>query len=204
MRRWIILTGRSGTVLLAIGLALLLVSFIPPIQTQNFSGSLGVLAESFEVSGMELVLTPQLGLSLAVSANGTLNVYLLEVNAQQALTKWINEHQPQTSSFYDITNLEAFLEAEPNTVGWQTSINNERTEHEYIPTKITNASIVISNPSSGFVTVSLEGSITGFVGPASKVRTLATWIIPTGLVLALPWLADSLRTKTKRPRSSSV
>ena len=202
MRRWMILIGRSGTVLLAVGLALLLVSLIPPMQTRNFSAGLEVLAGNFEISGMVLVLTPQQGLSFAVSADGTLNVYLLEVNGP-TLIEWIFEHQPQTGDLYNITNLEAFLEADPSTVSWQTSISNERTEHEYIPTKITNASIVISNPSSGSVTASLEGSITEFLGPASKVRTQATWIIPTGIVLALPWLAGSLRTKAKRPESNS-
>jgi len=202
VRRWIILIGRGGTVLLAIGLALLLVSFIPAAQTGNFSGDIGVFPKRFELLGMQLVLTPQQGLRLTVTANGTLNVYLLEVNAWQTLTDWINnERPPQNGDFYNITNLDAFLEANPNTIGWQTNVNNGMVEHEYVPTRITNASVIISNPSSEYVRASYEGSITGFVAPVSKVRTLATWTIPAGLVLALPWLTGLLRTKTKQHES---
>jgi len=198
MRRWMILIGRGGTVLVAIGLALLLVSFIPAMQTYTFSVSPATFPQRFDILDAQVGLTPQRGLRFTITADGTLNVYLLEINAWLTLLDWIRENQiQQNGDLYNITNLDAFLETNPNYIVWQTNILDGTVEYEYIPTKITNASVVISNPGSEPVAVTYERSITGVVAPVSKVRTLALWTIPTGFVLALPWLTDLLRTKTK-------
>jgi len=198
VKRWVPLIGRGGTAFIAVGLALLLVSFIPVAQTGAFSGTTTAFPQRFEILSMPRVLTPQQGLRFIVQANGTLNIYLLEVDAWQTVVEWINTNRPQQNGYlFNITNLEAFLEANPDSIGWQTNILDGTVEYEYIPTKITNASLVISNPSSESVAVTYDGSITGVVAPVSKVRTLALWTIPTGFVLALPWLTDLLRTKTK-------
>lgn len=198
MRRWIVLAGRSGTFLLAVGLAFLLLSSVPPVRVRDFGGDIGVFAERFETLRLDLFLTPQQGLSLDVSANGTLNVYLLEVS-DQTLMDWMNEDlEPKTADLYDTANLEAFLDAKPETVAWQSSIDNGKAEHEYFSTSSTNASVIVSNPSSEFVRTSYEGFVNGYIAPVNRVRTVVVWIIPAGLVLAAPWFASLLRTRTQK------
>lgn len=201
MRRWIVLTGRSGTFLLAIGLALLLVSLVPPVQIREFSGGIGVPAERFGDLELELFLTPLQRLGLTVSAEGTLNIYLLEVSGQ-TLIDWMNEDlEPKTADLYDTANLEAFLDAKPETVAWQASIESGKAEHEYHPATITNASVIVSNPSSEPARASYEGFVNLYMDPANRVRTLVVWIIPTGLVLATPWFASLLRDQTTQHES---
>jgi hypothetical protein len=197
MKRWIILLGRGGTVLIAIGLALLLVSLIPSAQLGSFAGGGWVIfPKRFEAS-FEDILTPQQGLQVTITTNDTLTVYILEVSIQ-TLYDWISEHQLEQGmtppDFSNVTNLEAFLEANPDSIGWQGEIRNGKIE--YVPTKVTNATLIFSNPSSDYITVEYEGSITALVAPGTKVRNLAQWTIPIGFALTLPWLTQLWKEKT--------
>jgi hypothetical protein len=195
MKRWIIFLGRGGTVLIAIGLALLLVSLIPSAQLGTFGGSGSNVPEMFQTP-FERVLTPQQGLEVTITANDTLTVYILEVSTQ-TLYDWISEHySEQEKPFYDldVTRLEEFLEANPDAMGWQGEIREGKIG--YIPTKVTNATLIFSNPSSDYIIWDYEASITAIVAPGTKVRNLAQWAIPIGFVLALPWLTQLWKEKT--------
>jgi hypothetical protein len=202
MKRWIIFLGRGGTVLIAIGLALFLVSLIPPAQTGGFMGGEYVAPKTFRpLSYFEHIstLTPQQGLKIKMTFNGTLNVYLLEVSTQ-TLYDWISTHHPEQNmtypDFFNVTRLEEFLEANPNSISWQAQMLEGTVE--YTPTKVTNATLILANPSSDYIMVDYEGSITTLVAPGTKVRNLALWTIPIGFVFALPWLIDAWRTKVRQ------
>jgi hypothetical protein len=202
MRRWIILFSRCGTVLLAVGLALLLVSLIPA-QIGAFTTVMTTLyPRTWTMGGYEGFLTPKLGLSLNVTANATLNIYVIE-EPFQTIYNWIFDRYPNMTPF-NVTYLEEFLKANPNSIGWQTAIDNGSIEYDYIPTKIINATLIFSNPSLN--STSVEGQVSGIeqVAPATKVRTLAQWTIPIGLLLTLPWLIDSAKKETKRHGSRLV
>jgi len=196
MKRWIISLGRGGTVLISIGLALLLVSLIPPAQLGSSSGGGGIGPKMFQPFS-EYVLTPQQGLEVTINASGTLTVYILEVSTQ-TIYDWISEHySEQETPFFDynnVTRLEEFLKANPDTIGRQKEIREGKVE--YIPTKVTNATLVFSNPSSVSVQCMYEASITAIIAPGTKVQNLAQWTIPIGFVLALPWLVQLWREKT--------
>jgi hypothetical protein len=144
-------------------------------------------------------LTPQQGLKIKMTFSGTLNVYLLEVSTQ-TLYDWIRMHHPEQNmtypNFFNVTRLEEFLEANPNSISWQTQMLEGTVE--YTPTRVTNATVILSNPSSDNVRVEYDGSIMSLVAPGTKVRTLALWAIPIGFVLALPWLIDAWRTKVRQ------
>ncbi|RLI44751.1 hypothetical protein DRO69_06680 [Candidatus Bathyarchaeota archaeon] len=195
MKRWKIFLGRGGTVLIAIGLALLLVSLIPSAQVGSFTVSGWIIfPKRFETS-FEGVLTPQQGLQVTITANDTLTVYILEVRAY-TLYEWINEHHPEKEMTFDfnVTNLEEFLETNPDKIGWQKEMREGKIE--YVPTKVTNATLVFSNPSSNYIRVDYEGSMISLVAPGTKVRNLAQWTIPIGFVLTLPWLTQLWKEKT--------
>lgn len=196
MKRWIIFLGRGGTVLMSIGFALLLVSLIPPAQLGSSSGGGGIGPKMFQTFS-EYVLTPQQGLEVTINASDTLTVYILEVSTQ-TLYDWISEHysEQEIPFYYNVTRLEEFLEANPDSIGQEKEMREGKIE--YIPTKVTNATLVFSNPSSDSITVEYEASMTAIVAPGAKVRNLAQWTIPIGFVLALPWLAQLWKEKTTR------
>jgi hypothetical protein len=192
MKRWTILVGRGGTILLAIGSALFLVSLVPATQLGSFMGSGPVYSKTFLTYSLK-VLTPQQGLRMTGTANGTLNVYVLEVDSRY-LEGWISEHFSESiDDFFgmiNVTRLEEFLEMYPNSVAWKGEILNGKIEFEYVPTKITNATLVFSNLSTDFIQVEYEGTKISLVAPRKRVLSLAQWMIPIGFVFTLPWLAD--------------
>lgn len=190
MKRWIIFLGRGGTVLITISLAMLLVSLIPSAQLATSAGTTAVPPKWVQ-SFIETTLTPQQGLQITIWANGTLDVYILEVSSQ-VLYEWVGD------DFLNVTDLEEFLEANPGLIGWYDEVRNGRIKHEYVPTKVTNATLVFSNPSSEYVPVDYEASRTSRIAPETKVRNLAQWTIPIGFVLSLPWLTQMWKKKTIR------
>ena len=189
MKRWIIFLGRGGTVMASIGLALLLVSFIPSGQIGTQGGKTAVPPKWVQPS-FEQVLTPKLGLEIKVTVNGTLNVYILKVSYEVL-------YQGGEDDFLNITDFEKLLKTNPSLIVWHNEINNETINHEYVPTKVTNATLVFSNPSSEYVPVDFEVTLTSRIAPEIEVRNLAQWVIPIGILFSLPWLTQIWKSKTK-------
>jgi hypothetical protein len=195
MKRWASLLGRGGTVLIAISLALLTISIIPPLQTGSFSATTPVGAKSFKISPLDMVMSPQRGWQVTVTANSTLDVYILEVSAQALGT---SEPQQGPPSDYPVATLEEFLETNPDSIGRHEEISEGRIT--YSPTKVTNATLIFSNPGLHNIAVDYEGKILTFIAPATRLQNISLWITPIGFILAIPWLS-SLWKQRKKPSS---
>ena len=192
MNRGIVFLSRGGSVLLAIGLALLLVSLIPSAQLTTSSWKTAIPPTWVQPS-IEYILTPQQGLRVTLSVNGSLDVYILEVSSY-VLYEWVDDAR----EFLNVTDLDEFLEANPGSVGWYDEVRNGTITHEYVPTKVTNATLVLSNPSSVYVPVEVEAAVTSLVAPTQKVRTLAQWSIPIGFGLTIPWLTQWWKERARQ------
>jgi len=84
--RWITLLGRTGTVLLMVGLALLVV-WIPPPGSPNQSASSGSMpAEEYKIEHRG-VYRPQTGFEISVESSESLRVYILGVSSGE-LENW--------------------------------------------------------------------------------------------------------------------
>jgi hypothetical protein len=201
VKRWTIILGRGGTVLIAISLALLLVSLIPPQQIGSGVGITEVPARTFspldrsppDFPGQLMfyydnILTPQRGVEIELTANGTITAYVLEVDTY-TMFDWIRE-QHGLAHDLNVTSLEEFLEAHPNSIGWQKELDEETVEYTYIPTKVTNVTIVYSNPSSENIGISHSYVEKSFIAPGNKVQNIALWTTPIGLILTIPWVAS--------------
>jgi len=201
LKLWMILTSRAGTVLIAAGLALLLVSLIPPARTTSFGSADQVPPETFRPLGSTAgpfvnpnftsysrffsVLTPQQELKLDFSCNGTVDVYLLKINLESFMNTMRNERS--------VASLETFLQSNPDVIGWQGEILDGTLD--YIPTQIINATVLFSNPSQNTISVGYDGSVFSLIAPAEKVQTLGIFAIPIGFVLTLPWLQDLRKSR---------
>jgi len=182
MKRWTTILGRGGTVLIAISLALLLVSIIPQI---NLAASVGVMpVASDQVYTISYrALTPQQGFQVEVTVEGAINVYLLEVGSE--------EPYPGVSMLFDnATELQEFLDANPDLIIWEYKLENGNFDHYYTPTKVMNATLVFHNPGLDDATVDYAVILTSTVAPGEKVRNIALGTTPIGIVLALPWLVN--------------
>ena len=191
MKRWPVILCRGGTVLLAVGLALLLVSFIPPLQS-NFSSSLSI-SEGW-VDEYETALTPQQTLRVTVTANGTVDVYLLETSAA-TIDTWISERNGWVGN---VTLFDQFLEANSSLIAWHGEVHNGTIDHEYSPSTVIYIAFVVSSHSSDSQSIDYNFSLLSGKAPAAKVRILSEFAIPIGFVFTLPWLNELVRSKRKQ------
>ncbi len=200
MNRWLALTSRIGTSLVAIGLALLLISLIPTGSSGSSQQSnTSIQANTYSSLFSQDFVTPQQSTTLTVTSDSSIDVYLLEVSSS-TLFEWIITHYP-TKTFYDnVTYLKSFLGNFSQSIAYS-QIGTLFFSHQYTPTKVANVTLVVSNPSSSPVTIQESASISQQVAPASKVATLADWSIPVGLVLAIPWFIDLYQ---RRARKSTI
>jgi len=208
MKRALLVVDRVGTVLVAVGLALLLVSLIPPATTASFSGRNQLSPETFAVFGPSMgpfvinssfyiqfvtQLTPQQELKVDITLQGAVDAYVLKINQQELLNSL-------PTGDMNASTLQAYLHANPNVIGWQCKITNQGTL-AYTPTEIVNTTVLLSNPSRDRLDITYDAKILSLLGPADKVRTLAYVAIPVGFVLAVPWILDlnKKRTASKQP-----
>ena len=141
MKREITLLGRGGTVLIAMSLALILVSLIPPNAQPLSEGYLPVSSELVHLIPIQ-VLTPQYGLQLSITAQGTLDIYMLEADY------WVLAVEIGKVTNTTTSGLEEFLKANPNLILWQYQINDEKYKRSYVPPKVVNTTLALSTPSS--------------------------------------------------------
>ena len=191
MKRWTTLSGRGGTVLITISLALFLVSLIPQIQLGTSGGRMPVPPEQVYIPEVALTLTPQQGLQVTVTVEGTLNIYLLEVSIQE-LNLEIG------TPLSKVTDLQELLDANLDLIIWNHTVNNGSYERNYVPTRVMNATLLFSNPSLDYVTVDYDITLTSNIAPGDKVRNIAMWTTPIGFILALPWLANLWKQRKQR------
>ncbi len=178
MKPWKNLLGRGGTVLIAISLALFLVSLIPQRELGSSSGRMLVSPDEV-YTPYSRTLTPQEGLQVNVTVEGAMNVYLLELgNEAPFFTGMI---------FANSTELLEFLGTNQSLIIWDSKLENENFERAYSPTKVMDATVVLYNPSSDQTLLEWEITLTSSVAPGDKVRIITYWAAPIGLILTIPW-----------------
>ena len=184
MKWWTTVLGRVGTVLIAISLALLLVSFIPQLQLSTPKGGVPISPEHFSIVFTPGSLTPQQEVQLAVTVEGTLTVYLLEINVEFQFVNGTFDYN------FNLTDLQELLTEHPDQIIWEHEVENSYYERNYTPTRVTNATVVVYNPSSETAYLEYDVALKSSLAPGDKVRTIAYFAAPIGLILAIPWFLN--------------
>jgi hypothetical protein len=198
MKRWTLLLGRIGTTIIVIGLALFLVSLIPPMEIQaSFSIFPGptIISSKTWVTDYEGFLTGLQTVRLTVTTNGTLDVYVFKISSEE-IYQWINRTY-SWSMVNNATGLDEFLGSHPASVVWQGEVSNGTISAKWGPTSITNVTMVVSNRSPDDVTANYDWAQFSSVAPVSKVHVLSAFAIPIGFVFTLPWLSNLLKSRKR-------
>ena len=197
MNRWLALISRIGTTVTAIGLALLLISLIPSSSSGSSSQNVTQIQPNTFSEEFGQTMSPQESVTLTVTSDTSIDVYLVEVSAS-FLYQWINTNAAAKYFYNNATYLKWFLGNFTQSIAYSQKATLSF-NYQYTPTKITNATLIVSNPSSSPANIQANWKISQQVAPASKVATLADWSIPVGLVLAIPWFIDLYQRRVRKP-----
>lgn len=201
-QRWTILLGRIGAVLVAAGLTLVMVSFIPPVKDQGYSyfeRGVVVQPQTFSVSNSYFLSTPvdpQHGLHIGVYTDRTVSIYLLDVGRDH-VEEWVEERLPdsQQLSSLNASIMEEFLTSHQSNVAWQGNTTNGNAEFEYVPTKITNTTLVFSNVDLQDASIDYDIQLLRFIVSSERASNPAKFAIPLGITLAVPRLSSMIRRR---------
>ena len=202
-KRWITLSGRVGTVLMAAGLALVLLSMIPArkVDQSDFFSAAILESKTFIIDQTYLFepLTPQNGLYLNIQFNSSITIYMLNLG-KEYVYHWILARFPesQLSSTLNGSILEEFLNAHPDSVARREDVVGEAVELQHVPARLMNVTVVFSNWSMQTARVSYRGKLLNFIVPSERALTPAKFVIPAGFALTIPWLNSIRRRKTTR------
>ena len=192
MKRWTTVLGRVGTVLIAISLALLLVSLIPQLQLSTAKGSMPIPPEQVQIAFHSQNLNPQQEVQVAVTVEGTLTVYLLEISIELQFANGTFDYG------FNSTDLQEFLSEHPDRIIWEPEVENGDYKRSYTPTRVMNAAVVFYNPSSETAYVEYDIALESSLAPGDKVRTIVYFAAPIGLVLAIPWFLNVWKQRKQK------
>ena len=142
-------------------------------------------------------LSPQNNAKISINATDSLNVYLIEGN-RSVLENWIRTNHPEqpanNSQSPKNAILDQFIQAKPNLILWQGQ--GQKTSISYTPSHIMNLTVIVSNPNSNTASIQYSINIEYGFASISRMRSIAVWTLPIGLLFALPWA--SLRIIQRR------
>jgi hypothetical protein len=193
--RLITLLGRIGSIIIVIGLALALVSIIPSVRSRNPSTSHFTIEPekySYNYTG---IYSPQAGLTISMNSSNSLQLYLLSADPFTMVDwvrTWITENFPTLNGIQvgmglnNASVFEAFLQTHQKDVLFNETVEGELSM-DFFPPKISNMTLVVSNPSITTVNVDIE--TTGIVTLVSRERITMPMVtlITSGIILVIPW-----------------
>jgi len=145
-------------------------------------------------------LNPQQELEVAVTADGPLTVYLLEINIEL-------EFSPNTGFVqrFNETDLQQILQENRDLIIWEDTVENGDYRRSYTPTRIMNATAVLYNqPDSESVYVEHDVALKSSLAPGDKVRTIAYFAVPIGVILMIPWLVNMWKERKQSQTPSAI
>ncbi len=190
-------------VLLAISLALYLASLIPQGSLYPSRGSRLLLPGKFDLDATPSLhsLNPQLGMQIIFESNGTLNMKVFDLNYSD-VREWFTAHN------WTATALEEFETSHSSDLTLARNIQSGNTTFEYVPPKIENATVIVSNPpTSAAVRWSFDSKDIEVIASPERVSLALMIAAPLGVVLTMPRIVltskERQRTKKTTPITSA-
>jgi hypothetical protein len=190
MKLWTTKLGKTGIVLLHVGLLLLLVSFISQLQIHRSTESGPLFQGECRAEMRPKTVWPFQELKLNVTKVGSLTVYLLE-------TDNVFPSSNKTSWASNSTSFQLFLKENPEKIILEDQIEDEQYIWSYFSTRFMNAVVVFYNPDSEVVHFLYEGS-SSFFGYTNETRNMAVCALPLGAVLSLPWWSGQWKQRKNK------
>ncbi|MEM2102034.1 MAG: hypothetical protein QXM22_00800 [Candidatus Bathyarchaeia archaeon] len=204
MKRWITVAGRVGMVLVALSLALYLVSLIPQgVVGLSEKNEVTLKAQTFEIiyTSYRIPLNPQVGVRIRTSTNGTLQVKAFDLNITKVF-EWLGEHSPARN--WTVTLLGEFVASHAEFLVKEQEIPAGNTTFIYIPSKFENSTIIFSNPTLTTVKLSYENDTITVIAEPERIILALIITTPLGVALSTPWIVATLKQKLETKKAPAL
>jgi len=184
--------------------ALYLVSLIPPSDVRNKRTKTQVLSpESFDLhyASAPEVLNPLTGIQITAETNGTLNFKIFSLDYYMVY-RTLNTSLP-SQNMQILDELKVIYSSH---LARDFNVTSGKAFIDYVPPKIENITVIVTNPTSTAVSWSYEDKIVNVVASQDRIFLALMITAPMGVALAIPWLATSVgeRRKTKKRDKTNV
>jgi len=193
--------------LLITGLALFLVSLIPPAPL-GVSGSQGTLFDSLVLdSGL---YTPHIGLQVTVEAEDMMRLYMISFN-ETYIAEWIIDRYPLLGNqvivipsegsqggqviYYPLSAIslnasmvEEFLDAHPGSVLWSGETADGKISLEYEPRKVVQATVILLNLNEVPTPFEAEWERISLIASRERLIMPTQILFLLGGVFIIPWI----------------
>jgi hypothetical protein len=200
----IALISRVGTVLIALSLVLYVVSLIPPASDQSTVSNAIVSLQPGEwtldcTPSIDL-LNPQKGIQILIENNETLSMKLFSLNYLY-VREWVTQ---RSSSFMNETLLEEFANSHSNYLIEKQDFSSGKTVFEYIPSKLENATVIVSNPNAVAVSFYYESQNITVIAASERIFPSIMTTALVGIALAVPKIVLVLKEKRDSEENASA
>jgi uncharacterized membrane protein len=179
VKRGINILGRGGTTLIAISLALLLVSLIPQVRTFQAKGTEFLSPGEDRLVFNQLNITPHQEVQLTVTVEGKVTVYLLEKSLEYRIFNGTIDY------WFNVTD----LQENPDQIIWEDEVENGEYTRSYNPSRVMNATIIVYNqPDSEEAYLQYDLELRNALAPKEKAQNIAYLAVPIGVIMATPWI----------------
>jgi len=142
-------------------------------------------------------LNPQLGMKIIFESNGTLNMKVFDLNYSD-VKEWFTVHN---WTKWNATALEEFETSHSSDLTLSRNIQSGNTTFEYVPPKIENATVIVSNPNSAVVRWSFDSKDIEVIASPERVSLTLMIAVPLGAVLTVPGIVLTLKERQKIKRA---
>ncbi|RLF18635.1 MAG: hypothetical protein DRZ82_07895 [Thermoprotei archaeon] len=180
MRMLSTILGRIGTSILFVCLALMILTYIPPMCVDDsIMAYLLCPGYYFNVARCCDEHGAQMELEIRISANGTFNVYVVSVCSDRLMMNGT------------LQQLYEFIEKSPDKV----LVEYVGNTFEYSIKEAFNTSVIVANKGESALLVTYRVKTYILMVPYSRVKTLIAYLMPLGITFIMQWILMKIKEK---------
>ena len=194
MKRISIVLGRTGTVLLAICLALTILLLIPPASISPWFiipryVEYTLMPKSFMLINLPFSLNPQFSIKVQLSTNNTIEFSIIDLP---------RENIGQIIEKGNLTEFKALMMDENVHVMMNETFDGGNFTIEFTPSGLLNASFIIVNKNLYAAKVNYEIELLAYIAPNVRVIPVITYLSPIGAIFTGQWIFIELKNRKRK------
>ena len=189
MNRLSIAMGRIGTILLAICLALAILTLIPPASLgTSMRGITYLTPKTYTFVGSSLTLNPQISIRAEFATNNTIKFYIMNLPRENITVETLTGN---------LTQFKEFMERNADKILLNKTIDSGNVTVEFTPGGIITASFILLNQNPDVANISYKIELLASIAPNVRIIPVISYLSPIGAIFAGQWVFIKFRNRRK-------